>query len=336
MFRFSASRFVLSASSVSIARRCNFVFVVRNAVAASSTFSAAQTPVVASCRRFCSEQGKKEQTGVDSRNEGKPNVLHVSDQDLALGNDMPPLLQYNENLVAAALRLVEYANNSAGTESGTSTAPAIEITPEMEAGIANIMAMLFHEEYIPLVDQFAAVRELAGMEGIRKSPQLLEAVHEITAALVPAPVMGLLKAVDADLDKYDAEALDDVNQFVLLILDGQENDDEFVRVLQTMQNRNPQLDQSTPFIVLMQKMNDVLLQSRLAHLLTEACLAFDPNRTGKIKVAELEESLKKILPKEAVEKMMLAIEGDDAGQVAYSQMTRLLLNGKDIEIIEAK
>ena len=83
----------------------------------------------------------------------------------------------------------------------------------------------------------------------------------------------------------------------------------------------------------MQKMNDVLLQSRLSYLLTEACLTFDPERTGKIKLAELEESLQKILPKEAVGKMMEAVEADDDGNVPYAEMTRVLLRGKEIEIV---
>ena len=240
---------------------------------------------------------------------------------------MPPLLQYNESLVAAALRLVEYANEA------SSSSASEPITPEVEAGIANIMAMLFHEEYIPIVSQFQAIRELAKLDGIRKNPKLLEAVHEITAALVPDPVMGLIQVVDADVERFDIESIEDINHFICLILEGQENDDEFVRALQTMQNRNPELELSTPFIVLMQKMNDVLLQSRLSYLLTEACLTFDPERTGKIKLAELEESLQKILPKEAVGKMMEAVEADDDGNVPYAEMTRVLLRGKEIEIV---
>ena len=38
-------------------------------------------------------------------------------------------------------------------------------------------------------------------------------------------------------------------------------------------------------------------------------------------------------PKEAVSKMMEAVEADDDGKVPYAQMTRVLLRGKDIEIV---
>jgi hypothetical protein len=269
----------------------------------------------------------------DDSSNSATKTVHVSDQDLALGNDMPPLLQYNENLVASALRLVEFANQSSEEQQDPNVPP---VTPEVEAGIGNIMAMLFHEEYIPLVEQFLAVRELTKLEAIRKNPKLLEAVHDITAALVPDTIVGLLKVVDADFTVYDNDALQDVEHFIVLILEGQENDDEFVRALQTMQNRNPQLDQSTAFIILLQNMNDVLLQARLAHLLTEACLSFDPEKTGNIKVAELKESLEKILPKEAVAKMMERIEGDAKGCVPYSQMARVLLRGKEVEIVGVK
>jgi len=303
-------------------------FAQNNNNTSSSSSSSASFAVLSTSKRWCS-------TSSSSKNENdiEGGGEKVTDQDgLNLGNDMPPLLQYNENLVNAALRLVEFANQS--SEENVDGVPVV--TPEVEAGIANIMAMLFHEEYIPLVEQFLAVRELTKLEAIRKNPKLLEAVHDITAALVPEPVVGLLKVVDADLEIYDNDALGDVEHFIVLILEGQENDDEFVRALQTMQNRNPQLDQSTSFIILLQNMNDVLLQARLAHLLTEACLSFDPEKTGKIKVAELEDSLKKILPKEAVEKMMGRIEGDENGCVPYAQMSRVLLRGKEVEVVGVK
>lgn len=271
-------------------------------------------------------------TTTDDSAGNSKQALHVTDQDLALGNDMPPLLQYNENLVQSALRLVEFANQSGEEGDNGKKDPNVPaITPEVEAAIGNIMAMLFHEEYIPLVEQFLAVRELTKLEPIRKNPKLLEAVHDITAALVPDTIVGLLRVVDSDFTVYDNDALSDVEHFIVLVLEGQENDEEFIRALQTMQNRNPQLDQSTAFIILLQNMNDVLLQARLAHLLTEACLTFDPEKTGKIKVAELAESLKKILPEEAVKKMMDRVEGDDNGCVPYSQMVRVLLRGKEVE-----
>ena len=288
--------------------------VAASALLSRTTPAAVSTAQLLSQRRWCTTSAPPSPPA---------KTIHVSDQDLALGNDMPPLLQYNEELVAAALNLVEHANSSQMGDG---------VDPVVEAAIANVMAMLFHEEYVPLSDQFAAIRSLALLPDIRKRPDLLAASHQILLALVPEPVGNLLIAVDLDAEGYSEEQVGEINHFALIILQGHENDDEFVGALRSLQARMPQLDQSTPFILLMQSMNDVLLQSRLAHLLTEACRLFDPESTGKIKLAELEGALGKILPKPAVAKMMGHVEADDNGQVPYAQMTRILLRGKEVEI----
>lgn len=252
--------------------------------------------------------------------------LDISDADLAAANTMPPLLQYNEALVSASLALVEFAN---GEQSSA------VMTPELEAKIGAVMSMIFDESYVPLADQIAVVRDLLAVPAVRETEPVRDAAHAILAALVPDAVMGLLVSVDRDVENFDAEAVEEVSRFVSLVVQGSDSEDEFVAALQSLQARVPQIDQNTHFIVLLQNINHVLLQARMAALLTEACLSFDPSKSGRIKVAELQESLRRIMPSEAADKIMAGVEADDDGTVSYSQMCRILLRGDDIKFAGA-
>jgi hypothetical protein len=252
-------------------------------------------------------------------------LASVTDADLKAGESMSPLLRYNENLINASLALVEYANTNENND----------VTPAIEEKIGAVMQMVFEEGYVPLEEQVATVRALLAVPEVRASAAMRDAAHGILAALVPDVVLKLVVAVDCDIEHFDAAAVESVDRFVALVVQGGDREDEFVAALQSLQTNVPHIDQSTQFIVLLQQMNSVLLQARLAALLTEACLSFDPARTGRIKRAELEESLRRVMPGDAVDKVMLGVEADDDGTVSYAQMGRILLRGENIQVRSA-
>jgi hypothetical protein len=319
--------------------------------------------------------------------------LEVSDADLHLGDDMPPLLQYNEPLVDSALALVEFVNSDACAGQ-----------PRLEAAVAELVGVLFDENFVPVVEQFAAVRRLLALPEVRASPLLRNAAHRILASLLPAPLTALLVRIDSARDNTvgagDAttgtvaswmsrlrsmatgkaaatadtsaepeltsttsgsatnadgtpkatldpaslsggdggavlilteEQVQALEHLVVLILEGAEDDAAFAPALQAIESRlGGGIYQLTEYILVLQNMADLLLQSRLSHLLVEACLAFDPERTGRIKLAELKDSLEKIMPAEAVAKLMAGVEAEADGTVYYPQMTQILLRGKDV------
>jgi hypothetical protein len=337
MLRFNRSflapaRFVPSSSSAVLLRRATVPIAAAAAAAPFFPFAAShplQTPsaVLSVARRFSST--------TSGTNDGKASAdataerLEISDEDLKIGETMPPLLRYNDHLVAASLALVEYANSASD---GT-------ITPELEAKIGAVMQMIFAEEYTPLEEQIAVVRDLMACGDVRKTEQLRDACHAILSALMPEPVLRFVVSIDRDFDAFDAAAVEEADRFVALVVKGGDgNEDDFVAALQSLQTRVPHIDQNTHFIVLLQNINSVLLQARMAALLTEACLAFDEGRTGRIKVSELEESLRNIMPKEAAAKIMAGVEAENAedGTVSYTQMVRILLRGDGVKFEQQK
>jgi hypothetical protein len=148
------------------------------------------------------------------------------------------------------------------------------------------------------------------------------------ATLDPASLSGGDGGAVLILTEEQVQALENL---VVLILEGAEDDAAFAPALQAIESRlGGGIYQLTEYILVLQNMADLLLQSRLAHLLAEACLAFDPERTGRVKLAELKDSLEKIMPVEAVAKLMAGVEAEADGTVYYPQMTQILLRGKDV------
>ena len=89
----------------------------------------------------------------------------------------------------------------------------------------------------------------------------------------------------------------------------------------------PEIFNDTHFISVLQDMNTICLQARFSYLVNETCLAFDPDRTGRVKLAELKEALEKMMPKHAADRMIAGCEADDDGTVYYPQMAAILMRG---------
>lgn len=243
-----------------------------------------------------------------------PPTLKVSDLDLQLGDDLPPLLLYNAQLVDAGTALLDFANSE--------TLPA-----DVEHKLVAVIDMLFSDAFMPVADQFATVRQFAVLPEVRKRPAVVDACHSILVALIPRPLSEFLIVSDRDMPDLSNDQRVALEQFVFVILQGKEDDAEYLSCLQRIEAVLPGVFQVSSFVTVLQHMNHIMLQTRLSYLLVEACRSFDPQGTGKIKMADLKASLERVVPKAQAATMMAHVEADNDGNLFYPQLASVLLHG---------
>ena len=110
------------------------------------------------------------------------------------------------------------------------------------------------------------------------------------------------------------------------ILQGKE-DEEFLDCVKQLEVNVPWLFKNEKFNELLASLRVTMMQCRIYYLITETCLAFDPEETGKIRLSELKESLTKVIGEEASTKMLAQCHADDEGHVYYPQVASILSKG---------
>ena len=236
--------------------------------------------------------------------------------DLKEGAAMPPLLQYNEDLVHAALSLVEVANRVEGG-----------LTDAQDKALGDVLDFLFSETPTPIRDMLTKMRRLASSDLFGDNPEMLAHVNAVCGALVPSELTNVYLAIDGLGDKANDKERAAFDHLAGLIVEGNEDDDDMTNALKRCESDFKRLFEDTSFIVLLKSMSDLLLQSRISYLITKACHAFDEEHTGRIKVAELRESLGQVVPAKVADAMIAKVEADDDGTIYYPQLASMLLRG---------
>lgn len=252
-------------------------------------------------------------------------ALNVNVNDLANGNDMPPMLQYNEQLVDAASELLERTNR-------TDDIPAEELD-----AVSGIVAMLFSEYLVSPWEQYCVVTRLTDIPSCRESDVTLKCVRAIIFTILPDALAQMVCAVDQlpELRNATPEERQRVHRLVQVVIDNggggaattEDVDRYLLDALQGIESGFPTLFNHSNFVYLLQDMNRVCLQARFAYLVNETCLAFDAERTGRISVKDLKASLSEIMPPHAVERFMHGVEPDVDGKIFYPQLALLLMRG---------
>ena len=108
--------------------------------------------------------------GIVDDGHGKPFnfdefLKSVNQEDLKAGDDMPPLLQYNQPLVDAGLALLE-------TSSSIS-----DLTPAEESALEAVTEMLFKETSVPVTQQVKVTSAVLDHERLRNDERIREAIY---------------------------------------------------------------------------------------------------------------------------------------------------------------
>mmetsp|Transcript_11100 Transcript_11100/g.34422 ORF Transcript_11100/g.34422 Transcript_11100/m.34422 type:complete len:359 (-) Transcript_11100:73-1149(-) len=277
-------------------------------------------------------------------------ALKINVADLANGDDMPPMLQYNDQLVEAALTLLEFVNSRDGSDATTSKLSTTSDNGELAFGatvsrvdeqveaVTGIIGMLFSSAFVSPYQQYLSVARLLDLPDVRRNANVVDASHAIYRVIMPASLARVVIFVDTSPTFAEAtlDERDHLHGLVEAVLDHggsdagdakRDPDEVLLNALRKIETDFPLLFNDAVFIAALQDMNSICLQARFSYLVNETCLAFDPDRTGRIKLQELRESLEKLMPKYAVERMMAGCEADDDGTVYYPQMAAILMRG---------
>lgn len=240
----------------------------------------------------------------------KEILSKIDASDLKLGDDLPPMLQHNEPLVEAGLALLDVTQN-------------MKLDPEDEEALVATIEMLFSETFVPVPVQYCIAEKVLHREKLRSVPKIVEAVNTIFEFTVPRPVHAALVAID--FAAFNEDQLHAWNAFILQILKGDAEEEAFLATLKALEEKAPHLFQVETFVVLLRNLQATMLQTRLYFLLTETCRAFDPESTGKIKLADLRASLEKVVDVDTTNQMVDGVETDADGCVFYPQMASILM-----------
>lgn len=226
---------------------------------------------------------------------------------------VPPMMQMNENLVNAGLTLLN-----------ASSARQDELDAEDEEALSQVAQVLFSETFASHEEQFEVVYTALSRPAVRNVRELERSVMTVLEMVVPSAVYNVFVAVDVftGLLEGERQLLHDV---VVVLIDGAGNDDKLVELLGAAEAECPGLWELPAFSSLAKASEELLLKSRLYALITQTCLAFDPERTGKILISDLKPSLESVLGKEEGESLVGRLRPDSNGAVYYGQVSALLL-----------
>jgi hypothetical protein len=236
----------------------------------------------------------------------------INKDDLKLGDDMPPMLQYNQELVDAGLALLESSSE-------------MELDAAEEAALTLATELLFKETLVPFTEQFKIVTAVLDHPRLRENPRIRDAVRVIIDTIVPKPIFEAWTVVDRDqLTEEENKVFLD---FIVIVLKGEAEEEAFISALKALQTEVPWLFKLEKWLDVLRKLKETMMQCRLSYLILETCRAFDEEGTGKVKLAELQEALSKVIGPEGAKSMLEGAEAEDDGTVFYPQLARILMKG---------
>jgi Ca2+-binding EF-hand superfamily protein len=206
--------------------------------------------------------------------------------------------------------------------------------------IARLDKILFYEGYIPEVEKFAVLRSLLYYPAIRQNKKyILPVVHQIMQMLIPDTIFKVLRDVDIDANEHfqETETMEKIEEFFGTIIEGKTEEAEIAKMFQALQHKVKALATLRSFGEFVHSMGPVIAQCRTATAVTEACLKFDPQETGRIKTYEMRLVLEEVIPEDlgevsdgSVKKVLIdevmldvAEQTDEEGFVAYQQLRKL-------------
>ncbi|EPY16880.1 hypothetical protein STCU_10930 [Strigomonas culicis] len=68
----------------------------------------------------------------------------------------------------------------------------------------------------------------------------------------------------------------------------------------------------------------LVLQSKLFRLLAELCAAFDTERTGTVRLEELQQTAAQVLGEEKGRQLLAGVQADQDGRIRYTQLIFVL------------
>jgi hypothetical protein len=316
--------------------RCTAVPLQRVVAARTTTVAAVLMTTTASAPSACAVTQRRNFTNLFAKmtgnapppeemvdTTGTDAALRINVDDLAKGDDMPPMLQYNEQLTEAALALLEHTNNKDSLAN-----------EELQA-VSGIVGMLFSQEFVSPYQQYLTVARFTDIDAVRKDAHLIGACHAVIAVILPSALAEVVIAADSSPELIDASPTerDQLHGLVEAIVAGPEvgtddADTTIVKALQSVETGFPALFNHSAFVHLLQHINNTSLQARFSAIVNESCLAFDTDRTGRLKPQELKEALEKCMPKYAADRIVAGVEADTDGKVYYPQLAALLMRGE--------
>ncbi|CCW66020.1 unnamed protein product [Phytomonas sp. Hart1] len=239
----------------------------------------------------------------------------------------------NERLAGACLDLLQRCGR-AGKDKGEGD-PPIDFTST--EGLSKVMDMLLRESYHTPADQFDIVYDALCSPLARDDIQVRQMLMIVLESITPIHIYHLFES--EDLIRPVVDQLDEaagaarrlsLQKYIHFLLgkgevpDGLTTEEVLRAYTEDFKEAFPITALSSAFVKLETHAMRIATQAKLIKLLMELCAAFDKERSGKVKLAEVQHTAEEVLGKEKASQLLAGAPTDMDGNLSYAHLTALL------------